>query len=86
MGLEDTRYKLLTLRPTQRASWIGYAMSYHLLKEYDTALRILSEFIKGQTVRTLSLSFPSLFLPSLLRLQNRLPGGSEGQLIPAPLL
>ena len=38
------------LRPTQRASWIGYAMSYHLLDDYDTALKILEEFRKTQVV------------------------------------
>lgn len=48
-GYKDTRYSLLALRPTQRASWIGYAMAYHLLGQYDTALRILAEFIRSQT-------------------------------------
>lgn len=32
------------LRPTQRASWIGFAISYHLLKDYETALKILDTF------------------------------------------
>lgn len=48
---QDTRYQLFVLRPTQRASWIGYAMSYHLLKDYDMALRILQEFDKSQVIR-----------------------------------
>lgn len=43
---QETRYKLFELRPTQRASWIGYAMSFHLLQDYDTALKILEEFRK----------------------------------------
>lgn len=47
-GYRDTRYQLFKLRPTQRASWIGYAMAYHLLKEYDMALKILEEFRKTQ--------------------------------------
>ena len=38
------------LKPTQRASWIGYAMSYHLLKDHEMALRILEEFRKTQAV------------------------------------
>lgn len=38
------------LRPTQRASWIGFGMAYHLLQDYDTALRILEEFRKTQLV------------------------------------
>nr|XP_015219423.1 PREDICTED: N-alpha-acetyltransferase 16, NatA auxiliary subunit [Lepisosteus oculatus] len=49
-GYRETRYQLLQLRPTQRASWIGYAIAYHLLKDYDTALRLLEEFRKTQQV------------------------------------
>ncbi|KAI0212821.1 N-alpha-acetyltransferase 15, NatA auxiliary subunit [Lamellibrachia satsuma] len=50
-GYRDTRYQLLVLRPAQRASWIGYAMAYHLLKDYDMALRVLEEYRKTQTVK-----------------------------------
>lgn len=49
--LKETRYQLLQLRPTQRASWIGYAIAYHLLKDYDMALKLLEEFRKTQQVR-----------------------------------
>lgn len=48
-GYRDTRYQLLVLRPAQRASWIGYAMAYHLLKDFSMALRILEEFRKTQS-------------------------------------
>ncbi len=48
---QDTRYQLFQLRPTQRASWIGFAMSHHLLSDYDMALKILEEFRKTQQVR-----------------------------------
>ena len=51
--LQETRYQLLKLRPGQRASWIGYAISYHLLKDYDMAFTILDEFRKTQNVRIL---------------------------------
>ncbi|XP_046747968.1 N-alpha-acetyltransferase 15, NatA auxiliary subunit [Diprion similis] len=47
-GYKDTRYQLFMLRPTQRASWIGFAMSYHLLKDYEMALRILDTFRNSQ--------------------------------------
>ncbi|GAB6026014.1 N-alpha-acetyltransferase 15, NatA auxiliary subunit [Chamberlinius hualienensis] len=47
-GYRDTRYQLFKLRPTQRASWIGYAMAYHLLQEFEMALKILEEFRKTQ--------------------------------------
>lgn len=55
--LQDTRYQLFKLRPTQRASWIGYAMAYHLLKDYDMALKILEEFRKTQQVILYSFCF-----------------------------
>jgi len=47
-GYRDTRYQLFQLRPTQRTSWIGYAMAYHLLNEHETANNILDEFAKTQ--------------------------------------
>lgn len=50
-GFRDTRYQLLQLRPTQRVSWIGYAMSYHLLKDYNIANNILEEFNKTQVLK-----------------------------------
>ena len=50
-GYRDTKYQLLQLRPTQRVSWIGYAMAYHLLKNYEMAINILEEFCKTQPVR-----------------------------------
>ena len=49
---QETRYQLLKLRPGQRASWIGYAISYHLLKDYDMSYSILEEFCKTQNVRS----------------------------------
>lgn len=47
-GYRDTRYQLLMLRPTQRVSWIGYAMSFHLLEDYKNALSILDTFLDQQ--------------------------------------
>lgn len=38
------------LRPTQRASWIGFAMAYHLLHDFDMACNILEAFRKTQQV------------------------------------
>lgn len=48
INLQDTRYHLFMLRPTQRVSWIGFAMAYHLLEDYETALNILETFRKTQ--------------------------------------
>ena len=58
--LQETRYQLLKLRPGQRASWIGYAISYHLLKDHEMAFTILEEFRKTQNVRSLSWCYCSL--------------------------
>ena len=58
--LQETRYQLLKLRPGQRASWIGYAISYHLLKDHEMAFTILEEFRKTQNVRSLSGCYGSL--------------------------
>lgn len=50
--MKETRYQLLQLRPAQRASWIGYAIAYHLLEDYEMAAKILEEFRKTQQVMT----------------------------------
>uniref|UniRef100_A0A4W4DVI4 N(alpha)-acetyltransferase 15, NatA auxiliary subunit a n=1 Tax=Electrophorus electricus TaxID=8005 RepID=A0A4W4DVI4_ELEEL len=47
-GYRETRYQLLQLRPAQRASWIGYAIAYHLLQDYEMAAKIVEEFRKTQ--------------------------------------
>uniref|UniRef100_A0A8C1T9A6 N(alpha)-acetyltransferase 15, NatA auxiliary subunit a n=1 Tax=Cyprinus carpio TaxID=7962 RepID=A0A8C1T9A6_CYPCA len=47
-GYRETRYQLLQLRPAQRASWIGYAIAYHLLEDYEMAAKIVEEFRKTQ--------------------------------------
>lgn len=46
-GYRESRYQLFRLRATQRASWIGFALSLHLLKEYELATNILEEFRKS---------------------------------------
>lgn len=61
-GYRDTRYTLLQLRPAQRVSWIGYAMSYHLLKDYDIALNILEEFSKTQQSKSIDYEQSELLL------------------------
>ncbi|XP_073995748.1 N-alpha-acetyltransferase 15/16 [Rhodnius prolixus] len=48
-GYRDTRYQLFMLRPSQRVSWLSFAMAYHLLKDYEMALKILDCFMKTQT-------------------------------------
>uniref|UniRef100_A0A1B0CM67 Putative acetyltransferase n=1 Tax=Lutzomyia longipalpis TaxID=7200 RepID=A0A1B0CM67_LUTLO len=36
-GYNETRSQLFQLRPSQHASWIGFAMSYHLLGDFEMA-------------------------------------------------
>eukprot|EP01135_Chromosphaera_perkinsii_P005803 Nk52_evm3s366 gene=Nk52_evmTU3s366 len=48
-GFKNTRHELLNLRPQQRVSWIGLAMAYHLLKNYDVALSMLDSFEDQQS-------------------------------------
>ncbi|CAF0981001.1 unnamed protein product [Rotaria sordida] len=50
-GYKETRHQLFNLKPGQRQSWIGFAMSYHLLGDYDMAYSVLEEFRKTQQDR-----------------------------------
>lgn len=43
-GLEDTRRRLLTVRPNQRNNWIGFALSFHLLGNFSTAVSVLDTY------------------------------------------
>lgn len=61
-GYKETRYQLLVLRPGQRASWIGYAMAFHLLKEYDMALKIIEAFRNTQTPKAFDYEHSELLL------------------------
>jgi peptide alpha-N-acetyltransferase len=47
-GFCDTRYQLLKVRPAQRSSWVGYALAYHMKKDYDMALKVMAEYRKTQ--------------------------------------
>nr|XP_039262762.1 N-alpha-acetyltransferase 15, NatA auxiliary subunit-like [Styela clava] len=47
-GYKETRYNLLQLKSGQRASWIGYAVANHLVKDFDMAFKVLEEFRKTQ--------------------------------------
>jgi len=47
-GYRDVRQQLFQQKPTQRASWGGLALSYHLLGDYELSLKILDEYKKSQ--------------------------------------
>jgi peptide alpha-N-acetyltransferase len=50
-GYRETRHQLFNSKPGQRQSWTGFAMSYHLLGDYDMAQSVLEEFRKTQQDR-----------------------------------
>lgn len=43
-GLEETRRRLLTVRPNQRNNWIGFALSYHLAGNYSAAISVINTY------------------------------------------
>lgn len=49
-GYKETRHQLFKLRPSQHASWIGFAMSYHLLGDLEMANSILETFSQSQAL------------------------------------
>ncbi|KFB46843.1 AGAP002284-PA-like protein [Anopheles sinensis] len=61
-GYRETRHQLFKLRPSQHASWIGFAMSYHLLGDYETAMNILDTFHTSQTMDTFDYKHSELLL------------------------
>ncbi|XP_035892873.1 N-alpha-acetyltransferase 15, NatA auxiliary subunit [Anopheles stephensi] len=61
-GYRETRHQLFKLRPSQHASWIGFAMSYHLLGDYETAMNILETFLSSQTMDTYDYKHSELLL------------------------
>uniref|UniRef100_A0A182PEH1 N-alpha-acetyltransferase 15, NatA auxiliary subunit n=1 Tax=Anopheles epiroticus TaxID=199890 RepID=A0A182PEH1_9DIPT len=61
-GYRETRHQLFKLRPSQHASWIGFAMSYHLLGDFETAMNILETFLSSQTMDTFDYKHSELLL------------------------
>ncbi|KAI6233613.1 hypothetical protein M3Y99_00897600 [Aphelenchoides fujianensis] len=47
VGYRDSRYQLLSLRPSTKAHWVAYANACHMLKDYDMALKIIDDFLKA---------------------------------------
>lgn len=48
-GYKITRHSLLLVRPQQRQSWLGYAISLHLLGHGDEALKVITAYEKTQS-------------------------------------
>ena len=43
-GFVDTRHKLLTQKPANRANWIAFAVGHHLDGNHEIAAQVLAEF------------------------------------------
>ncbi|XP_031636595.1 N-alpha-acetyltransferase 15, NatA auxiliary subunit [Contarinia nasturtii] len=61
-GYRETRHQLFKLRPSQHASWIGFAMSYHLLGDFATANSVLDTFRQSQVNETYDYKHSELLL------------------------
>ncbi|KAI8912613.1 NMDA receptor-regulated protein 1-domain-containing protein [Gorgonomyces haynaldii] len=48
-AFNESRHKLLSVRPEAKMHWFGLAVSYHLLKKYDEAEKILLAYVDGAT-------------------------------------
>jgi len=73
-GFKQSRLEMLSLRPTLRASWIGYAIANHLLEENNAAYSILQEFRKtNQKTEQRGKSLENDFeMSELILYQNRI--------------
>jgi len=69
-GHRQTKYTLLQLKPAQRAPWIGYAISNHLLKDFDIAFKVLEEFRKTQQSENAQYEYSELLLYQNLMLRE----------------
>jgi len=49
-GFIETRRKLLTLKPSNKQYWIGFAIGAHLLGNYKQAIHILDSYEKSATI------------------------------------
>ena len=43
-GYQETRHQLLTIRPQNKASWIGLAIAYHLIGNFEMAVKVLDAY------------------------------------------
>ena len=48
---------MLKLCPAQRGSWVGYAVAYRMLTDYDMAIKVMGEYRKTQNVAQVSILY-----------------------------
>lgn len=69
-GYRETRCTLLQLKSGQRASWIGYAIANHLLKDFEMAFEVLEEFRKTQQNQAADYEYSELLLYQIMILRE----------------
>lgn len=57
-GFEESRRKLLAVRPSQKSNWIGVAISFHLQKNYDKTLEVVKTYLNTLSSEALSMQDP----------------------------
>eukprot|EP00184_Porphyridium_aerugineum_P000326 CAMPEP_0184699820 /NCGR_PEP_ID=MMETSP0313-20130426/5936_1 /TAXON_ID=2792 /ORGANISM="Porphyridium aerugineum, Strain SAG 1380-2" /LENGTH=933 /DNA_ID=CAMNT_0027158949 /DNA_START=48 /DNA_END=2849 /DNA_ORIENTATION=- len=43
-GFENTRRRILNLKPNQKINWVAFALSYHLLGNFSSAIQVLETY------------------------------------------
>lgn len=54
-GFEESRRKLLTLKPNQKSNWLGVAISFHLQKNYGKTAEVLQSYLDTLTSNELKM-------------------------------
>lgn len=57
-GFEESRRKLLAVRPSQKSNWIGVAISFHLQKNYAKTLEVVKTYLNTLSSEALSMQDP----------------------------
>jgi N-alpha-acetyltransferase 15/16, NatA auxiliary subunit len=57
-GFEESRRKLLSVRPSVKSNWIGVAISFHLQKNYDKTLEVVKTYLNTLSAEALSSQDP----------------------------
>lgn len=50
-GYRDSRHQLFLLRPSERATWLGCALAYHLTGDHITAVNLINEYLKSTNTK-----------------------------------
>ena len=72
-------HTLLTLKPTQRANWMGFAMANHMLGRHQTATKVLEAYenIKDENDGPYEIGELLMYKMSILREAGDLAGAYD---------